>query len=191
MPLQNPHGFHMPIVAKPQFSSTIHEESIVFCFACTYNGGMKQAPDFSLQDQDGNVKTLTDYAGKWLVLYFYPKDDTPGCTTEACSFRDERDEIATAGNAEVVGVSKDSVTSHKMFAEKHHLNFTLLSDPEHVVAEAYDSWKLNKFMGREYMGVERNTFLVNPAGEIAKEYRGVDPKAHAAHIIADLKALQK
>jgi peroxiredoxin Q/BCP len=151
---------------------------------------MKQAPDFSLLDQDGNTKTLADYAGKWLVVYFYPKDDTPGCTTEACSFRDERDEIARAGGAEVIGISKDSVKSHKKFAEKHHLNFTLLSDPDHVMAEAYDSWKLKKFAGNEYMGMERNTFLVNPIGQIAKEYLGVNPADHAVQIIADLKSLQ-
>jgi peroxiredoxin Q/BCP len=151
---------------------------------------MKQAPDFSLQDQDNVTHSLADYAGKWLVLYFYPKDDTTGCTAEACNFRDERDAIAEFGNAEVVGVSKDSVRSHKKFAEKYGLNFTLLSDPEHAVIEAYDSWKPKKFMGREYIGTERNTFIINPSGQIAREYRGVDPKKHAAEIIADLQALQ-
>jgi peroxiredoxin Q/BCP len=153
-------------------------------------GSLKQAPDFSLPDQDGTIKTLGDYAGKWLVLYFYPKDDTPGCTKEACSFRDEREVIAALGNAEVVGISKDSVKAHKKFADKYHLNFTLLSDPDHTTIEAYDSWKLKKFMGREYMGIERNTFIVSPDGFIAKEYLGVDPKSHAVEIINDLKALQ-
>jgi peroxiredoxin Q/BCP len=151
---------------------------------------MKHTPDFSLQDQDGATHSLADYAGKWLVLYFYPKDDTPGCTTEACNFRDERDAIAEFGNATVVGISKDSVRSHKKFAEKFGLNFTLLSDPDHAATEAYDSWKPKKFMGREYMGTERNTFIISPAGEIVREYRGVDPKAHAAQIIADLQTLQ-
>ena len=151
---------------------------------------MIKAPDFSLEDQDGTLRSLTDYVGKWVVLYFYPKDDTPGCTTEACNFRDERDAIAEIGNAEVIGISKDSVKSHKKFAEKHNLNFTLLSDPDHVAAEAYDSWKLKKFMGREYMGMERNTFIISPTGEIAKEYRGVNPKSHAREIIHDLKVLQ-
>ena len=151
---------------------------------------MKQAPTFSLQDQDDATKSLADYAGKWLVVYFYPKDNTPGCTTEACNFRDERDAIAEFGNAAVIGVSKDSVKSHKKFAEKHGLNFTLLSDPDHVMAEAYDSWKLKKFMGREYMGMERNTFIISPDGQIAKEYLGVNPKTHATEIIADLKSLQ-
>jgi peroxiredoxin Q/BCP len=151
---------------------------------------MDIAPDFSLQDQDDNTKTLKSYAGKWLVLYFYPKDDTSGCTTEACNFRDERDAIAEFGNATVVGVSKDSVRSHKKFAEKNHLNFTLLSDPTHTTIEAYDSWKLKKFMGREYLGTERNTFIITPNGKIAKSYNGVDPKTHAAQIIADLQELQ-
>lgn len=152
---------------------------------------MQSAPDFSLPDQNGTVRSLADYGGKWLVLYFYPKDDTPGCTTEACSFRDEREAIADLGNAEIVGISKDSVKSHKKFLDKYHLNFTLLSDPEHKVIEAYDSWKAKKFMGREYIGTERNTFIINPDGMIAKEYRGVDPKTHAAQIIADLDALQR
>jgi len=151
---------------------------------------MKPAPDFSLPDQNGSTRSLSDYAGKWLVLYFYPKDDTPGCTTEACNFRDARDVIAQLGNSEVVGVSKDSVKSHKKFLEKYGLNFTLLSDPEHKVIEAYDSWKPKKFMGREYIGTQRNTFIINPDGQIAKEYIGVDPKTHAAQIIADLKSLQ-
>lgn len=151
---------------------------------------MNRAPDFSLPDQDGNNKSLADYAGKWLVLYFYPKDDTPGCTKEACNFRDEREVIASLGNAEVVGVSKDTIHAHKKFVDKYQLNFTLLSDPEHTTIEAYDSWKLKKFMGREFMGIERNTFIISPEGFIAKEYRGVDPKKHALEIINDLKALQ-
>lgn len=152
--------------------------------------GTKQALDFSLPDQDGNIHSLNDYAGKWLVLYFYPRDDTSGCTTEACSFRDEREAIAEFGKAEVVGVSKDTVRSHKKFAEKYGLNFTILSDPEHKVIEAYDSWKPKKFMGREFLGTVRNTFIISPDGHIAKEYLGVDPRNHAAGIIADLKILQ-
>ncbi len=151
---------------------------------------MKQAPDFSLQDQDGNTKSLADYAGKWVVLYFYPKDDTPGCTAEACSFRDERDVIAELGGAEIVGISKDSVVDHKKFAEKYHLNFTILSDPDHKAIEAYDSWKPKKFMGKDFIGTQRNTFIISPDGQIMKEYRGVNPKEHAAEIIKDLKQLQ-
>ena len=151
---------------------------------------MKQAPNFSLPDQNGSIHALKDYLGKWLVLYFYPKDDTPGCTIEACSFRDERDIIAQMGNAEVIGISKDTVASHKKFMDKYHLNFTILSDPEHKVIEAYDSWKPKKFMGRDYVGTQRNTFIISPAGSIVKEYVGVDPKTHAAQIINDLQTLQ-
>lgn len=148
---------------------------------------MKQAPDFSLPDQDGKMYSLADYAGKWLVLYFYPKDDTPGCTKEACNFRDGRDEISQL--AEVVGISKDSIASHKKFADKYNLNFTLLADPEHKVIEAYGSWQPKKFMGREYLGTSRDTFIINPEGQIVKEYHGVDPKTHAEQIITDLKVL--
>jgi peroxiredoxin Q/BCP len=150
----------------------------------------KPAPDFSLKDQNGDLKTLADYAGKWLVLYFYPKDNTSGCTAEACSFRDERDAIAQLGNAEVVGVSKDSVASHKNFIENNHLNFSLLSDPTHATIEAYESWKPMKFMGREFLGTERNTFIISPTGTIARKYQGVDPKAHASEIVNDLTTLQ-
>ena len=151
---------------------------------------MKHAPDFALQNQRGETRTLADYAGKWLVLYFYPEDDTPGCTTEACSFRDERDAIAELGNAKVVGVSKDSVESHQKFIEKYHLNFTLLSDPDHNVIDAYGSWDHAASTDPTYNATLRNTFIIDPNGNIAKEYRGVDPKTHAAQIIADLKALQ-
>lgn len=149
---------------------------------------MEQAPEFTLSDQNGEEHSLSDYAGKWLVLYFYPKDDTPGCTTEACSFRDGYDEISKL--ATIVGISKDSVKSHKKFAEKYHLNFTILSDPEHKVIQAYGSWQPKKFMGRDYMGTNRDTFIINPKGQIAKEYRGVTPKNHADQIAADLKTLQ-
>jgi peroxiredoxin Q/BCP len=149
-----------------------------------------KAPNFSLPDQDGTVHSLADYAGKWVVLYFYPKDDTPGCTAEACSFRDEREVIAQAGQAAVVGVSRDSIRSHKKFAEKYNLNFTLLSDPDHTTIEAYGAWRPKKFMGREFMGTVRNTVIINPAGEIVKVYEGVDVKSHAVQIISDLIALQ-
>jgi len=151
---------------------------------------MKKAPDFKLKDQNGKSHSLNDFSGKWLVLYFYPKDDTPGCTTEACSFRDSRDAIAELGNASVVGISKDSVQSHAKFTNKYELNFTLLSDPTHKTIEDYDSWKPLKFMGKEYMGTQRNTFIVNPKGEIVKEYIGVSPSTHVAQIINDLNTLQ-
>jgi peroxiredoxin Q/BCP len=150
-----------------------------------------QAPDFSLSDQDATTHSLADYAGKWLVLYFYPKDGTSGCTDEACNFRDERDAIAEFGNAVVVGISKDSVESHRAFADANHLNFTILSDPDHKVIEAYGSWDPTFVVDGELFGTRRNTFIISPTGEIAKEYHGVDPKSHAAEIIADLKQLQK
>lgn len=151
---------------------------------------MKKAPPFSLPDQDDVVHTLDEYAGKWLVLYFYPKDNTPGCTVEACNFRDARDAIAEYGNAAVVGISKDSVKSHKKFADRHKLNFTLLSDQNHEVIEAYGAWQKKKFMGRSYMGIMRNTYIINPDGFIVKEYQNVTPTSHAGEIIADLKQLQ-
>jgi len=151
---------------------------------------MKQAPDFNLPDQDGKMHSLKNYSGKWLVLYFYPKDSTPGCTTEACNFRDERDAIAEYGNAVVIGISKDTVASHKKFVEKNKLNFTLLSDETHEVIEAYGAWGSKKFMGRVFIGVHRNTYIIDPEGNIAKKYIGVNPKNHATEIINDLKALQ-
>ena len=151
---------------------------------------MQQAPDFNLPDQDGVKHALEDYRGRWLVLYFYPKDDTPGCTAEACSFRDTRELFAELGKTEVVGVSKDSVASHKKFVDKYHLNFTLLSDPSHKVIESYDSWKPLKFMGHEYMGTKRNTFVIDPSGDIAKKYEDVNPQEHIDQIITDLKQLQ-
>lgn len=128
------------------------------------------------------MHSLGDYAGKWLVLYFYPEDDTPGCTTEACNFRDAREVIASLSGAEVVGISKDSVESHKKFVDKYGLNFTLLSDASHKTMKAYDSWGI--------MMAKRNTFIINPKGEVAKKYEGVEPSEHAAEILQDLKELQ-
>ena len=148
-----------------------------------------KAPDFTLPDQDNKQHSLADYRGKWLVLYFYPKDNTAGCTLEACSFRDERDFIIARG-AEVVGVSKDSVKSHAQFAEKHNLNFVLLSDESTDMIKAYDAWGLKKFMGREFEGIIRKTVIINPEGEIVKEYPKVTPLGHAGRIIKDLDELQ-
>lgn len=151
---------------------------------------MKPAPDFSLLDQDGKIITLSDFKNKWLVLYFYPKDNTPGCTTEACSFRDEREAIAEYGNAEVIGISKDSIKSHKKFADKNKLNFKLLSDPDKTTIKAYGAWGPKKFLGRDFFGISRNTYIINPNGMIVKEYLGVNPKTHAGQIITDLKKFQ-
>lgn len=151
---------------------------------------MKQAPTFSLKDQNNEEHSLSDYAGKWVVLYFYPKDDTPGCTTEACNFRDSREAIAEFGNSVVIGISKDTVRSHKKFADKFDLNFTLLSDPDHEVIEAYGAWQQKSMFGKKYMGIQRMTIIIDPKGNISKEYPKVSPAKHAAEIIADLRQLQ-
>lgn len=140
------------------------------------------APTFSLPDQDGNIHSLSDYKGKWVLLYFYPKDDTPGCTKEACGFRDMSAEYKK-NDIIVLGVSKDSVASHKKFAEKYHLNFPLLSDESKKVHEAYGAWGLKKMMGREYMGTMRNSYLIDPAGKLAKEFKGVDPLKHPQQVL--------
>lgn len=124
------------------------------------------APDFSLKSSEGGQMSLADFKGKWLVLYFYPKDETPGCTTEACSLRDARDDIVSLG-AEVVGISRDDASSHEKFKAKHTLNFSLLSDPDHAVMDAYGAWG-KKMFGKE--GVLRKTFIINPIGEVVKVY---------------------
>lgn len=149
-----------------------------------------KAPAFNLPDQNGEFHSLDSYHGKWLILYFYPKDSTPGCTKEACSFRDGRDFLIQAG-AEVVGISKDSVASHKKFAEKHKLNFTLLSDTSAETIKAYDSLGEKKMFGKSYLGVKRNTFLIDPRGNIVKEYKGVNPITHTGQVLKDLEKLSK
>jgi peroxiredoxin Q/BCP len=145
------------------------------------------APDFTLLDQDGVPQTLSAEPGKWTLLYFYPKDDTPGCTKEACAIRDALPDFH-AVDATVFGISPDTVASHKKFAEKYGLPFTLLADEGHRVADAYGVWGRKKFMGREYDGVFRTSFLIDPAGKVAKVYEGVKPEAHAAEVLADLTA---
>ncbi len=149
---------------------------------------MQPAPTFALPDQTGTIRTLADYAGQWLVIYFYPKDDTPGCTKEACSFRDVYSELEKAGVG-VVGISKDSVRSHAKFAEKYHLNFSLLADVSAEVIKAYGAWGPKKFAGREFDGIVRTTVLVNPDGQIAKVYPDVTPEGHGEQILADVAAL--
>jgi peroxiredoxin Q/BCP len=145
-----------------------------------------KAPVFSLMDDEGKRHTLSDYKGKWLVLYFYPKDDTPGCTTEACSLRDARDDIAALG-AEIVGVSRDDPSSHEKFKAKYTLNFTLLSDPEKTAINAYGAWG-KKMFGKE--GILRKTFIINPEGTVVKVYGRVTPLGHGEQIVADIKKLQ-
>jgi peroxiredoxin Q/BCP len=147
-----------------------------------------KAPHFALADQTEKLHTLEEYAGKWLILYFYPKDDTPGCTKQACLFRDGRDLLAALG-AEVVGISKDTSRKHAGFASRHRLNFTLLSDPTAEVIEAYGSWKPKKMFGREFLGTHRDTYLINPHGEIVKKYESVDPATNFQEVYEDLKQL--
>lgn len=144
------------------------------------------APDFTLNDESGASHSLAEYAGKWVVLYFYPKDDTPGCTIEACSLRDARDELGELG-AEVIGVSKDEAAAHEKFKAKHSLNFTLLSDPDSTTIRAYGAWGKKQF-GQE--GILRKTFIISPVGQIVKVYGRVTPLGHGDQVIAELKRLQ-
>ncbi len=145
------------------------------------------APDFTLLDQAGTEHTLSQYRGSWVVLYFYPKDDTPGCTKEACSFRDAFAAYRNAGVV-VLGVSKDSAKSHSKFAEKFSLPFTLLADPDTTVIKNYDSWGKKKFMGREFEGTLRYTYVIDPSGVIAVVYTDVDTASHATTVLADIRA---
>jgi len=143
---------------------------------------------FSLPDQDGATHNLSDYKGKWVIVYFYPKDDTPGCIKEACGFRDLGKEFADRGVV-VLGISKDSVASHKKFAQKYNLTFPILSDPQRKAIESFGAWGMKKFMGREFMGTLRNTYLINPAGEIVKTYERVNPLLHPKDILAETEGL--
>lgn len=149
-----------------------------------------KATDFSLKDQYGKQHSLSHYRGKWVILYFYPKDDTPGCTKEACGFRDGIEEIKKLG-AVVLGISADSVLSHQKFAKKYQLNFPILSDEQKEVIKVYAAWGKKKFMGKEYEGILRITYLINPQGEVVKKYEKVKPENHPDEIIRDLKELQK
>lgn len=144
------------------------------------------APDFSLPDQDGKMHTLSQYRGRWVLIYFYPKDDTPGCTKEACMIRDAFPRFEGV-HAEVFGISKDSVASHKSFAEKYQLPFRLLSDENREVIELYGVWREKKMMGKSYMGTARTSFLIDPEGVIQKIYESVKPEVHAEEVLADLK----
>lgn len=148
-----------------------------------------KAPHFTAQDQHGKTHTLSDYAGKWIVLYFYPKDMTPGCTVEACSFRDNLARI-TAKGAVVLGVSADSVKRHAKFAENETLTFPLLADEEKTMCEAYGAIGKKKFMGREFIGILRNTYLIDPKGVVVKVYEGVKPAGHVDEVLHDLASLQ-
>ena len=148
----------------------------------------EKAPQFELKDQDGNLVRLQDFAGKPLVLYFYPRDNTPGCTTEACNFRDDYSIYQKLG-VEIVGVSPDDEKSHTKFITKNDLPFTLLADVDNRVCETYGVWAKKKNFGKEYFGVKRTTFLINKDGKIAKVFKGVKPSAHSAEVIAAIKEL--
>jgi peroxiredoxin Q/BCP len=145
----------------------------------------EQAPDFSATTDAGERVSLTDFRGKPVVLYFYPKDDTPGCTAQACGIRDAYAEFERAG-AVVLGVSPDSEAKHVKFKEKYDLPFTLLADPEHEVAERYGVWGEKRYMGRTYLGVTRSTFLVAADGTVAKVMHKVKPETHADDVLAAL-----
>jgi peroxiredoxin Q/BCP len=145
------------------------------------------APDFRLASTDDNEVSLSDFKGKQaVVLYFYPRDDTPGCTAEACSFRDLR-RLFNEHGAEILGVSPDTVKSHKKFREKFHLTFPLLADTDHAVADRYGVWQQKKFMGREYMGIARTTFVVDKDGNIAAVFPNVKVEGHADKVLEALK----
>lgn len=147
-----------------------------------------QFPDFKLPDQSGQIHKLSDYSGKWLFIYFYPKDDTPGCTVEACSVRDNIARIQSQG-VTVLGVSTDPVKSHKKFEQKYQLNFTLLSDEDKKLVNDVGVWEEKKFMGKSYMGTQRTSFIVDPQGKVVKVYEKVNPKGHVDQVLIDLKTM--
>lgn len=152
---------------------------------------LSKAPEFTLPDQNGVSRSLTDYLGRWVVLYFYPRDDSLNCVREACRFRDEYQIIGQFGNAEIIAINKGSVSSHHKFATKHHLNFLVLSDAGHKVTSRYGVWRGNsgKLIDMAF-GTRRNTYLIDPAGNIVKRYLGVGSKNHVEEVITDLQAMQ-
>ena len=149
-----------------------------------------KAPAFSLPDQKGKIHKLSDYLGQYVLIYFYPKDDTPGCTKEACMIRDVFPDFKKT-KSKVLGISVDSVESHKKFAEKYKLPFTLLSDENKKVVEKYGVWQEKSMFGKKYMGTMRTSFLVDPNGKIVKIYEKVKPEIHAEEVLKDLKELKK
>lgn len=147
------------------------------------------APDFTLPDQTGKPHTLADYRGRWVLIYFYPRDDTPGCTKEACAIRDNFPAFGKL-DAQVLGVSSDSVTSHARFAQKYDLPFTLLADEEKQVVRQYGVWGEKKSFGKTFLGTRRMSYLIDPQGKIARVYRKVKPEAHAEQVLQDIEALR-
>src|SRR5512136_1653422 len=148
------------------------------------------APEFSLQDETGTVRSLAEFRGRPVILYFYPKDDTPGCTTEACNFRDDYSQYTQAGIT-ILGVSPDTSKSHAKFKTKYGLPFTLLADDGHKICELYRVWGTKKDYGREYQGVFRTTFLIDEHGKIVHVFENVKPAGHSAEVLAELKASRK
>ncbi|TMK26181.1 MAG: thioredoxin-dependent thiol peroxidase [Actinobacteria bacterium] len=142
----------------------------------------KPAPDFELQSDSGETVRLSDFRGKPVVLYFYPKDDTPGCTAEACEFRDSYETYRQRG-VEILGVSPDDVASHEKFKSKYQLPFTLLADPGHKTAEAYGVWGERRFAGKKYLGINRSTFVIDEEGNVARAMIGIKPAGHAAAVL--------
>ena len=142
----------------------------------------KPAPDFELQSDSGETVRLSDFLGKPVVLYFYPKDDTPGCTAEACEFRDSYETYRQRG-VEILGVSPDDVASHEKFKSKYQLPFTLLADPGHKTAEAYGVWGERRFAGKKYLGINRSTFVIDEEGNVARAMIGIKPAGHAAAVL--------
>lgn len=147
----------------------------------------QSAPTFTALDRDGKNISLEDFRGDWLVLYFYPKDNTPGCTTEAIEFTAQLPQFQ-ALNTQVVGISPDSIASHGKFIDKQKLEIILLSDPEHQIAEAYDVWQLKKFMGKEFMGIIRSTFLIDPSGKIVQIWSKVKVKNHVDAVLQEVRS---
>lgn len=145
-----------------------------------------EAPGFSLLDQDGKQHSLVDYRGSWVLIYFYPKDDTPGCTKQACAIRDNFPDFKKT-KLKVLGISVDSVKSHKKFQEKYELPFTLLADEKKQVVKKYGVWGKKKFMGREYMGTHRTSFIIDPKGKIAAIFEDVKPEEHADDVLEFMK----
>ncbi|PYZ96941.1 thioredoxin-dependent thiol peroxidase [Alteribacter lacisalsi] len=149
----------------------------------------QKAPEFTLPANDGKAVNLSDYKGKYVVLYFYPKDMTPGCTTQACDFRDQKESFEEL-DAVILGVSPDPVERHEKFIDKHGLTFQLLADEDHKVAEEYGVWKLKKNFGKEYMGIERSTFVIDKEGNIIKEWRKVKVKGHVEEALEFIREQQ-
>jgi thioredoxin-dependent peroxiredoxin len=146
----------------------------------------QSVPTFTALDRHSQQINLADFQGQWLVLYFYPKDNTPGCTTQAIEFTSNLPQFQTL-NTQVIGISPDSIASHGKFIDKHNLAVILLSDPEHQIAEAYGVWQLKKFMGKEYMGIVRSTFLIDPRGNLAQIWSNVRVKNHVDAVLTEVR----